>query len=57
MQDWRSLAWALASAVLAGGLAWLLAEHAMQASGAFVRAVFGGSVLLLVYALLNLKRR
>jgi O-antigen/teichoic acid export membrane protein len=57
MQDWRSLAWALASAILAGALAWLLAEHALQASSAFVRAVFGGSVLLLVYALLNLKRK
>jgi O-antigen/teichoic acid export membrane protein len=57
MQDWRSLVWALVSAALAAALAWLLAEHVLQASSAFVRGLLGGSVLLLVYALLNLKRR
>jgi hypothetical protein len=57
MQDWRSLARALACAVLSGCAAWIFVDRALPASGAFARAAIGGAVLLTAYAILNLRRK
>ena len=56
LQDWRSLAWALFSSVLAAAAAWLLVEHFVQAGGAFARAAIGGVVLTATYAVLNFRK-
>jgi len=56
MQDWRSLVWALFSAVLSAGAAWLVAERFLEAGGAFARAAIGGVTLVALYALLNLRK-
>ena len=56
LQNWRALAWALFSSVLAGAAAWLLVEHFVQAGGAFARAAIGGVVLLAAYAALNFRK-
>jgi O-antigen/teichoic acid export membrane protein len=56
MQDWRSLAWALFSSVLAAAAAWLLVEHFVHAGGAFARAAIGGIVLTATYAVLNFRK-
>jgi O-antigen/teichoic acid export membrane protein len=57
MQDWRSLVRALVCAALSGAAAWIFIGKAMPASGAFARAAVGGAVLLLAYAVLNLRRK
>jgi O-antigen/teichoic acid export membrane protein len=57
MQDWRSLVRALACAALSGAAAWLFIQKAMPAGGAFARAAIGGAVLLVAYAVLNLRRK
>jgi O-antigen/teichoic acid export membrane protein len=56
LQDWRSLAWAAVSSTLAGAAAWLLVEHLLADTTAFVRAASGGVCVLIAYALLNLKK-
>jgi O-antigen/teichoic acid export membrane protein len=57
MQDWRSLARALACAALSGGAAWIFVGKIIPASGAFAKAATGGAVLLATYAVLNLRRK
>jgi len=56
LQDWRSLAWALISSVLAACVAWTVAENLMDARGAFARAAIGGVTLVTTYAVLNLRK-
>jgi O-antigen/teichoic acid export membrane protein len=56
LQDWRSLAWALVSSVLAGGFAWLIVENLLEGANAFTRGASGGICVLIAYALLNLRK-
>ena len=55
LQDWRSLAWAFVSSVLAACAAWIVVENFIEAGGAFARSAIGGIVLLAAYAILNLR--
>ena len=56
LQDWRSMAWALISSACAGGLAWLMTHYLMPSASPFLRAAAGGVCLLVVYAVLNLRK-
>jgi O-antigen/teichoic acid export membrane protein len=56
VQDWRALGWALASAVIAAGLAWITVEELLASQGAFVRLVAGTAVLAAAYAAMNLRK-
>ena len=56
LQDWRSMGWALVSAALAGGFAWLFTHYLMPSASPFLRAAAGGVCLLVVYAVLNLTK-
>jgi O-antigen/teichoic acid export membrane protein len=56
LQDWPSLFWALVSAAVSGAAAWAFVEHLVVASGALARAAIGGSVLITLYAILNLRK-
>jgi O-antigen/teichoic acid export membrane protein len=52
VQAWRSLAWSLASAAIAGAAAWWLAPQGHP----FMRLVCGALILALVYGALNFRR-
>jgi O-antigen/teichoic acid export membrane protein len=56
LQDWRAMGWALVSSALAGGCAWLLTHYLMPSASPFLRAAGGGICLLVVYAVLNLRK-
>ena len=50
------MAWALISSACAGGLAWLMTHYLMPSASPFLRAAAGGVCLLVVYAVLNLRK-
>ena len=52
VQDWRALAWALGTTLIAGALAWFAAPE----SNAFLRVVAGSAILGAAYAALNWKK-
>jgi len=56
MQDWGSLAWALASSVLAAAAAWLAVTKLMPAAPHLARVAVGASLLALAYLGMNLHR-
>lgn len=55
LQDWRSLARALACALLGGALAWAFVESLLDGSAALVRLAAGAVVLAAAYAAMNLR--
>ena len=52
VQDWRALAWALGTTIIAAALAWLAAPEA----NAFVRVVAGSAILGAAYAAMNWRK-
>jgi hypothetical protein len=52
VQDWRALAWALGTALIAAALAW----YAAPEGNAFVRVVAGSAILGAAYAAMNWKK-
>jgi O-antigen/teichoic acid export membrane protein len=56
LQDWRALAWALASAALAAVLAELIAETFLRHLGDFARLVAGTAILGTAYLAMNYRK-
>ena len=55
LQDWRGLAWRLASAVLCAALAWAAVRQFLGDSGPMVRMAVGAALIALMYLPLNLR--
>jgi O-antigen/teichoic acid export membrane protein len=56
LQEWRGLAWALATAALSAAAAWAVVHEALADAGPLPRLAAGGALLAIAYGAANFRR-
>jgi O-antigen/teichoic acid export membrane protein len=56
LQDWRALAWTLASAAASAALAWIVVEELLEGRSPLARLACGAALLAAAYGAANLRR-